>query len=168
MIFHGSKFYFLRQQCTKIRTKIACKMAWLNFAAKTLQDASKTHVRKIVNPFEKKQIHFSRHSRARCGGCRRQLDMLSQYPSSQLSLTVATFRCSLVSRTCHLLIFIINLPPLFVFFVLLSAIIGKWSLLTGRILSRFNSLCMRLSTCADLVWLRLVSELDWVGLDLVH
>ena len=47
MIFHGSKFDFLRQKCTKIRSKIACKMAWLNFAAKTLQDASKTLTRRL-------------------------------------------------------------------------------------------------------------------------
>ena len=46
MIFHGSKFDFLKQKCTKIRSKIACKMAWLNFAAKTLQDASKTLTRR--------------------------------------------------------------------------------------------------------------------------
>ena len=46
MIFHGSKFDFLRQKCTKIRSKIACKMAWLIFAAKTLQDASKTLTRR--------------------------------------------------------------------------------------------------------------------------
>ena len=46
MIVHGSKFDFLRQKCTNIRSKIACKMAWLNFAAKTLQDASKTLTRR--------------------------------------------------------------------------------------------------------------------------
>ena len=46
MIFHNSDFDFRRQECTKIRSKIASKMAWLKFAAKTLQDASKTLTRR--------------------------------------------------------------------------------------------------------------------------
>ena len=46
MIFHNSEFDFRRQECTKIRSKIASKMAWLKFAAKTLQDASKTLTRR--------------------------------------------------------------------------------------------------------------------------
>ena len=46
MIFHKSEFDFRRQECTKIRSKIASKMAWLKFAANTLQDASKTLTRR--------------------------------------------------------------------------------------------------------------------------
>ena len=46
MIFHNSEFDFRRQECTKIRSKIASKMAWLKFAAKTLQDVSKTLTRR--------------------------------------------------------------------------------------------------------------------------
>ena len=46
MIFHTSEFAFRRQECTKIRSKIASKMAWLKFAAKTLQDVSKTLTRR--------------------------------------------------------------------------------------------------------------------------
>ena len=46
MIFHDLDFDFRRQECTKIRSKIASKMAWLKFAAKTLQDASKTLTRR--------------------------------------------------------------------------------------------------------------------------
>ena len=46
MICHNSEFDFRRQECTKIRSKIASKMAWLKFAAKTLQDVSKTLIRR--------------------------------------------------------------------------------------------------------------------------
>ena len=46
MIFHNSEFDFRRQKCVKIHSKIASKMAWLKFAAKTLQDASKTLTRR--------------------------------------------------------------------------------------------------------------------------
>ena len=46
MIFHNSEFDFRSQECTKIHSKIASKMAWLKFAAKTLQDASKTLTRR--------------------------------------------------------------------------------------------------------------------------
>ena len=46
MIFHTSEFDFRRQECTKIPSKIASKMAWLKFAAKTLQDASKKLTRR--------------------------------------------------------------------------------------------------------------------------
>ena len=46
MIFHNSQFDFRKQKCTQIRSKIASKMAWLKFAAKTLQDASKTLTRR--------------------------------------------------------------------------------------------------------------------------
>ena len=46
MIFHNSEFDFRRQEYTKIHSKIASKMAWLKFAAKTLQDASKTLTRR--------------------------------------------------------------------------------------------------------------------------
>ena len=46
MIFHGSEFDFRRQKCTKIHSKIASKMAWLKFAGKMLQDASKTLTRR--------------------------------------------------------------------------------------------------------------------------
>ena len=46
MIFHNSEFDFRRQEYTQIHSKIASKMAWLKFAAKTLQDASKTLTRR--------------------------------------------------------------------------------------------------------------------------
>ena len=46
MIFHNSEFDFRRQKCIKIHSTIASKMAWLHFAAKTLQDASKTLTRR--------------------------------------------------------------------------------------------------------------------------
>ena len=46
MVFHNSEFDFRGQECTKIRSKIASKMAWLKFAAKTLQDASETLTRR--------------------------------------------------------------------------------------------------------------------------
>ena len=46
MIFHNSEFDFRRQECTKIRSKIASKIACLKFAAKTPQDASKTLTRR--------------------------------------------------------------------------------------------------------------------------
>ena len=46
MIVHKSNFDFRSRECTKIRSKIASKMAWLKFTAKTLQDASKTLTRR--------------------------------------------------------------------------------------------------------------------------
>ena len=46
MIFHDLEFDFRTQECRKIRSKIVSKMAWLKFAAKTLQDASKTLTRR--------------------------------------------------------------------------------------------------------------------------
>ena len=42
MIFYSSKFDFRKQKCIEIRSKIIYKIAWLNFVAKTLPDASKT------------------------------------------------------------------------------------------------------------------------------
>ena len=46
MIFHNSEFDFRSQECIQIHSKIESKMAWLKFAAKTLQDASKTLTRR--------------------------------------------------------------------------------------------------------------------------
>ena len=46
MIYHNSEFDFRKQKCTKIRSKITSKMAWLKFDAKTFQHVSKTLTRR--------------------------------------------------------------------------------------------------------------------------
>ena len=46
MIFYNSEFDFRSQECIKIHSKIESKMAWLKFGTKTLQDVSKTLIRR--------------------------------------------------------------------------------------------------------------------------
>ena len=99
-IFHNSDFDFWMQKCTKIRSKIAFKMVWRKFGAKTLQDTSKTLARRPKKPSDlpKDSPHFHRdpaHTTAektyQCRECSMEFDTCQ-------SLSVHNARCHKVLR----------------------------------------------------------------------